>query len=184
MSVLTKGLMFDYEDLSEEQAKELAEVIDLVFGIIDKTIWRETNPAWRAQHTDGVAFVFATPRQVSEAKAMIEFNKSLKPLAASNPEPARRRPLAEIRSGAANSIRLEETRKADTKYRFKSLLTSKVMLIGEVSEETAKELAELIDVVYGITDGTASMASKFLVTIEQVEQAKTMLKFNKSLKPL
>ena len=115
---------------------------------------------------------------------MIEFNKSLKPLVASNPEPARRRPLAEIRSGAANSIRLEETRKADTKYRFKSLLTSEVMLIGEVSEETAKELAELIDVVYGITDGTASMASKFLVTIEQVEQAKTMLKFNKSLKPL
>ena len=61
-------------------AKELAELIDAVYGIIDETILRELNPAWRAQHTDGVAFVFATPRQVSEAKAMIEFNKSLKPL--------------------------------------------------------------------------------------------------------
>ena len=51
-----------------------------ILEIIDETILRETNPAWRAQRTDGVAFVFATPRQVSEAKAMIEFNKSLKPL--------------------------------------------------------------------------------------------------------
>ena len=38
MSVLTKGLMFDYEDLSEEEAKELAEVIDVVYGTIDWTI--------------------------------------------------------------------------------------------------------------------------------------------------
>ncbi len=179
MSVLTKGLMFDYEDLSEEEAKELAEVIDVVYGTIDWTIRRELDPVWRAQHTDGVAFVVATPRRVSDAKAMIEFNKSLKPLVASNPEPARRRPLAEIRSGAANSIRLEETGKADTKDRLMSLLTREVMLIGEVSEETAKELAELIHVVYDITDAVDAL----LVTAEQVEQAKTMLKFDKSLKP-
>ena len=132
-----------------------------------------------AQRTDGVAFVLATPREVSDAKAMIEFNKSLKPLVASNPEPARRHPLAEIRSGAANSIRLEETGKADTKDRLMSLLTREVMLIGEVSEETAKELAELIHVVYDITDAVDAL----LVTAEQVEQAKTMLKFDKSLKP-
>ena len=38
-----------------------------------------------------------------------------------------------------------------------SLLTREVMLIGEVSEETAKELAELIHVVYDITDAVDAL---------------------------
>ena len=62
------------------------------------------------------------------------------------------------------------------------IMGSVALLKGKrkVDEETAKELAELIHVVYDITDAVDAL----LVTAEQVEQAKTMLKFNKSLKPL
>ena len=52
-------------EIDGKKCKELAEMIDFVHGIIDKTIRRELNPAWRAQHTDGVAFVFATDQPIS-----------------------------------------------------------------------------------------------------------------------
>ena len=110
-------------------------------------------------------------------------------LVVSNPTPVEevpewRRKLAEIRSGAANSLQLEEVGKVDTSHdnRLPSL-TKEVMRLGDVSEETAKELAELIDVVYGDSDEMPEAK----ITVEeyfklQIKQAKIMLEFNKSLK--
>ena len=136
--------------MSEEEAKELAEVIDVVYGTIDWTIRTGWRAVWRAQITDGVASSSPHRDGSPTAKAANRVQQ-VAAKAASRPTPSRRggarSPL--IRSGGnGDPARLWwQGRRED-----RSVVADEGGdAHREVSEETAKELAELIHVVYDTT---------------------------------